>query len=325
MKLEKKQLITLYSNLVRSLKFDDAIIKGLSEGRVLSFFHSGRGHEAVGVGACTFLKEDDYIYYHHRGHGLPYVIGKGGSPKAILHEHLGKVTGGSKGIGGFHVAFPELGIFGVGGTIGSSFPVSVGWALAAKKRGKGQVVLSFFGDGAFNRGTCHEAMNLSAVWSLPIIWVCENNLIAQFVPIKDACPLENIADAASAYCMPGVVVDGMDVLAVHAVIQEYVAKARAGEGPSLIECKCYRYRPHSEGREDRSHADLRPKEELEAWMARDPVKLFREKLITERVLTHEDVERIDQEAAAEVEEAERLGAESPPPDPSDLDRALYAD
>ena len=328
MKLQKEQLLKLYTNLVRTRKFDEALTKGIYEGKVMCSFHSGRGGEAVGVGACTFLRQDDYIYPTHRGNGFSYYIGKGASTAAVFAEHLGKATGTSNGIGGtaVYISFPELGIFGRGGTIGTQFPVSVGWALAAKKRGKGQVTLCFFGDGASNRGTMHEAMNLAAVWTLPIVYVCENNLIAQFVPSKDACALENIADMANAYCMPGVVVDGMDVLAVHEAIQVAVARARAGEGPSLIECKTYRFSTHFEGAlPDWSHAEVRPREEVEAWKSRDPVKLFHERLLEDGTMSEADAERIDKEATAEVEAAERFAEESPLPDPSVLDGALYAD
>ena len=325
MELTKEQLIKLYTNLVRARKFDEVFIKGLSEGKILCFFHSGMGHEAVGVGACTFLKEDDYIYPHHRGHGLPYLIGKGVSPKEILAEHWGKATGSVKGMAGFHVAYPELGVFGIAGTIGSQFPLSVGWALAAKKRAKGQVVVCFFGDGSSNRGTMHEAMNMAAVWKLPVVWVCDNNLMAQFVPFKDSSPLENLADMAPAYAMPGVVIDGMDVLAVHEAVQAAVQRARDGEGPSMIECKSYRFHPHTIGRPDWVHSDLRPEEEIEEWKKKDPVKLFQDKLLEDGVLTRKDVERTDKEIAAEVEEAESFCAESPFPDASILEQFLYSD
>ena len=325
MKLEKEQLIKLYTTMVRARKADEMCIKGLSEGKVVCFFHSGQGEEAVGVGACTFLRKDDYLYPHLRGHGIAYSLAKGGSPKGHLAEHYGKATGSVGGIAGFHGAEPELGILGGAGTIGSQFPVSVGWGLAAKKRGKGQVVVCCFGDGSSNRGTLHEAMNLAAIWKLPIVWLCENNLYAQHMPIKDAYPREDIADLAAGYNMPGVVVDGQDVIAVHETVQAAVERARAGDGPSLIECKTYRYRTHTEGTPDIAHADPRPQEEIEAWKKRDPIKLFQEKLLEQGVLTQEDVERIDSEATAEMEEVERFAMESPVPSPDILEKILYED
>jgi pyruvate dehydrogenase E1 component alpha subunit len=325
MALEKEQLIRLYTNLVRARKLDETVVKGIAEGKTVAFFHSGQGEEAVGVGGCTFLREDDYIYPHHRGHGVAHVISKGMSPKAFIAEHYGRATGGAGGIAGFHAAAPELGIMGAAGTIGSQFPVSLGWGLAAKKRDRGQVVVCFFGDGSSNRGTLHEAMNAAALWKLPIVWVCHNNLYAQFMPIKDAYPKENIADLAAGYGMPGVVVDGQDVVAVHEAVQAAVARARAGEGPTLVECKTYRYRAHVEGVPDVSHAEPRPAEEVEAWKKRDPIKLFRERLLEQGVLSQDDVERIDREADRETDEAERFAMDSPVPDPAVLQRALYAD
>jgi len=325
MALTKEQLITLYTNLLKARKADEMVVKGLQEGKVVSFFHSGQGSEAVGVGVCAFLRPDDYLYAHHRGHGLAYLLSKGASLKGFLAEHYGKATGMAGGVAGFHGVDTEHGMFGGAGTIGSQFPVSVGWALAAKKNGKGQVTVCCFGDGSSNRGTMHEAMNLAAVWKLPIIWVCENNLYAQFMPIKDAYPREDIADIAAGYNMPGVVVDGQDVIAVHEAVQAAVERARRGEGPSLIECKTYRYRMHSEGAPDIAHFEPRPPAEIEAWKKRDPIKLFQKKLLDERILTKAEAERIEREVQAEVEEAEKFAMESPRPDPAILPKLVYVE
>ena len=324
MQLKKAQLVKLYTNMVRARKADEMIVKGLQEGKVVSFYHSGQGEEAVGVGGCTFLKEDDYVYAQHRGHGIAHILAKGASLKAFIAEHYGKATGAAGGIAGFHFVEPEKGIFGGAGTIGWTFPVALGSALAAKKRNKAQVVVAFFGDGASNRGTLHEAMNLASVWKLPVVWVCHNNLYAQFMPIKDAYAKQDIADLAAGYGMPGVVVDGQDVIAVHEAVQAAVERARAGDGPSLIECKTYRYRAHSEGA-DIAHYAPRDPEEIEAWKKRDPIKLFQEKLLEQGVLTETDIERIDKEVTKEMEEVERFAVESPLPDPSILEKALYAD
>ena len=324
MKLGKKELILLYSNMLRARRADERIVKALQEGKVVAFYHSGQGSEAVGVGACTFLRPDDYIYPHHRGHGLAYVLSKGTAMKVHFAEHFGKATGMAGGVSGFHGVDPAHGIFGGGGTIGSQLPVTTGWGLAAKKNGRGQIAMSCFGDGSSNRGTLHEAMNLAAVWKLPIIWLCENNLYAQWMPIKDAYPREDIADLAHGYNMPGVVVDGQDVIAVHEAVTAAVERARKGEGPSLIECKTYRYRAHSEGGADIAHADPRPADEIEAWKKRDPIKLFQERLLSESILTKADVERIEKETVAEVDEAEKFALESPRPEPTIFDKILYA-
>lgn len=325
MELTPEQLLKLYTNLVRARRLDEWLVTAMAEGKSLVFLHSGQGEEAIGVGACTFLREDDYIYPHHRGNGLSHVISKGVSPGAFLAEHYGKATGTCYSLSGFHTSEPSVGIFGIGGTIGTNFSVSVGWGLAAKKRGKGQVAVSFFGDGGSNRGTLHESMNLAAVWKLPIVWVCHNNQYALFMPIRDAYPKADIADLAGGYGMPGVVVDGQDVIAVYEAVSAAVERARAGDGPSLIECKTYRFRPHAEGLIDMAHADPRPQEEIDAWKKRDPIDLFRNKLVGKGVLTQAKVERIDREATAEMEEADRFAMESPIPDPSILDEVLYVD
>ena len=325
MELDKDQLIQLYTTMVRVRKFDDLTCRGLREGKVPGFFHSGEGEEAVGVGGASFLREDDFIYAHHRGHGLAYLVAKGADPKTFLAEHYGKVTGSCNGVSGFHNVYPELGIYGFSGTIGSAFPLALGWGVAAQNNDREQVVVCFFGDGNSNRGTLHEAMNTAAVWKLPIVWVCQNNGYAQFMPIKDAFPRDDIADLAAGYDMPGVVIDGQDVLAVHEGVQAAVARARSGEGPSLVECKTHRFKSHSEGGRDISHFELRPAEEVEAGKKRDPIKLFQEKLLSDGVLSNADVERIDQEADTEAQEAEKFSEESALPDPEIMKTYLYAE
>lgn len=322
--LTKEQLLRLYRNLVRVQKYDELNIKMATVGKLLTFYHSCRGHEAIGVGACTFLNKDDYLYIHLRGHGLPYAIPKGIDPKACISEHLGKATGWGGGITGIHMADPEYGALGGGGTIGSAFPLSAGYALAAKKRGKGQVAICFVGDGSMQRGQAHESMNMASCWKLPVIWVVENNQIAWFTPFCDTCAVENIADMAKAYNMPGKVVDGMDVVAVYEAVQTAVERARAGEGPSLIECKTYRFRSHSEGRPDVCHFEPRNKDEIEKWKKRDPVILFKEKLLKKNVLTKKLIGEIDSEYDAEIEKAEQWAIDSPYPDPSILKTIVYA-
>lgn len=325
MSLTREQMRTLYANMVRARRADEKVVQGLAEGKVVSFFHSVQGEEAVGVGGCTFLEPDDFIYYHHRGHGVAHIISKGGALKDFIAEHYGKATGSCAGIAGFHFVDPAHGMLGFSGTIGSAFPVTLGWGLAAKKNGRGQVTVCFFGDGASNRGTLHEAMNMASVMKLPIVWVCHNNLYAQYMPLHDAFASEDIASLAGPYKMPAAVVDGQDVVAVHEAVQEAVARARAGEGPSLIECKTYRYRAHAEGVPDVSHHDPRPAEEVAHWKGRDPIVLFRDRLIQSGDFTQAELDGIDAEAAAEIDAAERFAMDSPSPEPAALERAVYAD
>jgi len=324
MDLTKEQLAEMYTNLVRARKLDELIVKALQTGKAMGFFHSGQGEEAVGIGGASFLRDDDYLYPHHRGHGIAFFLARGISPKEWVARHYGKrLVEAPEG-----PTMEERGIFGLAGTIGGMFPLATGWALACKKNSRQQVVVCFFGDGSSNRGTLHEAMNLASVWKLPVVWACDNNLYAQFTPLKDAYAREDVADLAPSYNMPSVVVDGQDVLAVHEAIQAAVARARAGEGPSLVEVKTYRYRAHAEGMPDVSHADPRPKEELEAWKKRDPVKLFREKLVKSGALTQGEADRIDKETDAEMEALDKLAMDSPYPevtDPSILDSLLYSE
>jgi len=326
MAITKETMIEMYTLMIRSHKMDNLMIKSLADGKVVSFYHTLRGEEAVGVGGVLPLRKDDLLYPQHRGHGIAHILAKGGSPKEFIAEHYGRATGMSYGQTGFHIVYPEIGILGYSGTIGSNFPAALGFGVAAKKNGKKQVVGCFFGDGAFTRGVTHTALNTSVVWKLPIIWVCHNNLYAMWMPLKDAYNKADIADVAGSYGMPGVVVDGMDVVAVYEVVEAAVERARAGEGPTLIEAKTYRFLSHSEGtRGDVIHDGFRDKEEVEAWKKRDPIKLFEDKLLKQGILTQEDIKRIDQEATAEAEEADKFALGSPWADPALLEKTVYAE
>lgn len=325
MKLEKEDLILMYKNMVRTRKLDELMIAGLQNGKVGSFYHSAQGSEGLAVGVGSSLNKDDYLYAHHRGHGIGYIISKGASALEFIGEHYGKSNGACGGISGFHFVAPEFGAMGCAGTIGSQFPVPLGWGLSCKKNGRGQVAVSCFGDGSSNRGTLHEAFNLASVWKLPIVWVCDNNGVAQYTPIKDAYPKDDIADLAAGYDMPGVVVDGMDILAVYEAMQAAIARARAGDGPSMIEAKTTRFRSHSEGSPDVYHFTPRPPEIVEEWKKRDAILSFSKKLIEQGHMTESDMESFDTEIDAEVAEIDRVCVECPAPEPSILNSVLYAD
>lgn len=326
MKFEEEDLLKLYVNLVRTQAFDQFAIRLVMEGKLLCFYHPVMGGEAPGVGGCTFLRPDDVIALSIRGHGLAQLIGKGIDPKLSMAEHCGRTTGISKGLGGFHSECPDMGLYGMSGTLGSHLVLAVGWGLAAQMNGRDQVVVCFFGDGTSNRGSWHEAANMAALMKLPIIWVCENNGIAQYMPIKDAYPLDDLANLASPYGIPAVVVDGQDVVAVAEAVMAAVERAREGKGSAFVECKTARFGPHGMGNPNQVHGKDRDPKEIEEMKKRDAVVLYRNRLIKKGILTPEDVERIDKEAKIEVEEAERFIEESPiPDDPSVLDRALYAE
>jgi pyruvate dehydrogenase E1 component alpha subunit len=324
MKLSKNKLMTLYTNLVRTRAFDELFVRRLTEGKLLGFYHPAEGGEAPGVGACTFLRDDDFIWPHVRGHGIPHMIGKGIDIKYYLAEHTGKSTGMCGGMSTFHSFDPEHGLYGWAGTIGSNFPVSVGWGWAAKTNNRKQVVVSCFGDGTSNRGTLHESFLMAANWKLPIVWVCENNGVGLYVPTDGAHPTQDIASLADGYGMPSVVVDGQDVVAVAEAVTAAVDRARKGKGPSFVECKCLRFCSHAIGIPDMIDSDPRSAECIAELRERDPIMLYRERLMNEGILKQKDVERIKEAAAREVEAAETFADESPIPDPAKFMTLLYA-
>ena len=323
--LNKEQRLKLYTNLVRCRKLDEIMVEALLAGKLCGHWTSQKGQEAVGVGASTFLRKDDYIFYCHRGHGITTLIPKGLSPGVFIAEHYSKTVGSCCGMGYFRQFDMELGIPGLSGTLGGNFVVAAGLGIAAKKRGKGQVVVCLEGDGTYGRGTFHETALMAANWKLPVVWGIENNQYMIFTPTNEIYPKENMADLAFGYGIPGVVVDGQDVFTVYEAFQTAIDRARAGEGPSLIECKTYRFEPHTYAMKDLRETELRPQEEIDAWLKRDPVVLCREKLLKEDVLTQTDIERIDREAIKEMEDEERFADGSPAPDPAILKQLVYCD
>ena len=240
----------LYMLMLRRMmlirEFEENVKQLVQRGELVGMAHCYIGEEAVAVGACAALRDDDYITGNHRSHGHP--ISKGGDVRRAMAELLGKATGYCKGKGGsMHLADFDIGILGESGIVASALPVAVGAAMGSKMQGNDRVVVAFFGDGASNQGACHEAMNLASIWKLPVIFLCENNQYAVTTSFKDSVAVENISDRASAYDMPGLLVDGQDAMAMYEVTTEAVRRARAGEGPTLIEARTYRYEDHSEG------------------------------------------------------------------------------
>ena len=278
------------------------------------FWHPGIGQEGVQVGAATALRPDDYLFYAHRG--LGYAIAKGMALTALLGDLFGRVTGstGGKGGGTAHFVDPSIGVLGQGGTLGSNFTLGAGAAISARMRGTDRVVAVFFGDGAAARGTFHEAALQASVWKLPIVWVCENNGWALSAPIAEQSPTENIADRAAAYGVPGIVVDGQDAIAVHATTSEAIARARAGEGPTLIEAKTLRIRGHYEGDRQQYRTDLTDGVDI----PRDPIDLLR------RVVPADVADQLDDRARAEVEEAFEETLAAPRPDPDIVFQDVWA-
>ena len=314
---EKLKLMLRRMYEIRSFeeKAEELYIRGMVHGTM----HLSVGQEASAVGAVSALKPDDYILSTHRGHG--HCIAKGADIKLMMAEFLGKETGYCRGRGGsMHIADVEAGNLGATGVVGDGIPISVGVGLSIRLQKQNKVVLCFFGDGAANTGSFHEALNMASIWKLPVIFVCENNQYAMSTPVKKAFPIENIADRAAAYGMPGVVVDGNDVLAVYRATKEAVERARRGDGPTLIECKTYRWKGHSKSDQQR----YRTREEVEAWKKKDPISRFRSRLIKEGIITEEEAERIEREAKETIEEAVRFAQNSPEPSLEGIEEEVYA-
>ncbi|MBA7599019.1 Acetoin:2,6-dichlorophenolindophenol oxidoreductase subunit alpha [subsurface metagenome] len=319
MAIAKEKLIDMYRTMVRIRRFEERVSREFADGNIPGSVHVYIGEEAVATGAIAHLRKDDYIMSTHRGHG--HMIAKGGQTDRMMAELFAKKTGYCLGKGGsMHIADLEIGILGAAGIVGSGIPIATGAGLSAKMRGTDQVTLCFFGDGASNLGRFHEGINLGAVWKLPVIYICENNLWAVSVPTSCSLAISNIADRAIGYGIPGIVVDGMDVMAVYEAAGEAVARARRGEGPSLIEAKTYRFRGHFEG----DSGTYRPKEEIEEWLKRDPLKSFKEKLLEIKLLTEKKADEIDQEMLAEIDQAVKFAQESPFPEPEETLENVFA-
>jgi len=326
-RLSKELLLTLYRNLVRSEKFDLCFTRRLKTGQLIGFYHEGAGAYAPPVGVCSLLRKDDILWPHHRPHGIPHMLSKGIDLKYYLAEHTGKITGCCKGRATYHFSFPEYGVFGFSGIVGAGFPQSVGWGLACKKNGHGQIVVNCIGDGGVNRGTAHEAILMYSLWKLPVVILVENNGLAIHSPVEDMIPTPNIIDWAAGYNVPGVVVDGQDVIAVAEAAQVAIENARTGKGPSMIEAKTVRLSGHTAGFPDVIRYTPRTPEMINELRKRDPVVICRERLMAEGILTQAMVEEIAKAADKEIEESEDFADESPVADQLDLDnlhKLIYA-
>ena len=319
MQIPNEKLIDMYRTMVRIRTFEERVSKEFASGNIPGFVHVYIGEEAIATGACANLRRDDYITSTHRGHG--HLIAKGGKPDLMMAELFGRKTGYCHGKGGsMHIADTELGILGANGIVGGGITIAGGAALSAQMRGTDQSVICFLGDGASNRGTFHEGVNMAACWNLPVVYVIENNLYAEKTRITDTARVTNLADRASAYGIPDITVDGNDVIAVYEAVHEALVRARKGQGPTLIECKTYRWHGHYEG--DRQ--TYKPKEEIDDWKSRDPIPAFRKKLLENRILTSVDFENIDRTVTEEIENAVKFALESPFPAPEETLQDIFA-
>jgi 2-oxoisovalerate dehydrogenase E1 component len=309
--LEKEKLLALYRQMLEIRRTEEQLARSYQAGLIMGACHTYVGQEAVATGVCAHLRPDDAVFSTHRGHG--HALAKGVRPHQVMAELFGRVTGCSQGRGGsMHLFSPEVGMMGTSGIVGPCILQATGAGYSFKLLKTDRVGVAFFGDGASNNGAFHEGLNMASIWDLPVVFVCENNLYATEVPFAAAAGNPNVAERAAAYGMPGVAVDGNDVLAVYQAAGEAVARARRGGGPTLIEGKTYRARPHAEGMRDGGY---RTQEEIDTWKARDPLKLYRERLLAEEIANTDEIEAIEVQVKATVEEAFEFSKNSPWPDP----------
>jgi len=309
--MNKKEKLSLLKRMILIRTFEEKAGELFKENLIPGFIHLSIGQEASCVGTCATLNKDDYIISTHRGHG--HLLAKGADPKRMFAELFGKATGYCKGKGGsMHIADFSIGVLGANGLVGGGFPIMIGAGLSIKLRKTDQVGVVFFGDGAANRGTFHEACNMAAVLKLPIIFVCENNLYASTTPVQYALAGGSVAQRSKGYGIPGHEVDGNDVLAVHGVVREAVSRARQGKGPSIVENMTYRFRGHHEGDPQK----YRSKDEIEKYINKlDPIKRFQSSLKKNKILSTDTEKRIKREVNETIEQAVQFGLDSPKPNP----------
>ncbi len=322
--VSKEKLLAMYRTMQTIRQFEERVRDLFKEGKIPGFVHVSIGEEATPTGVCAALTERDYITSTHRGHG--HLIAKGGGLKPMMAEIFGKRTGYCKGKGGsMHIADFSIGILGANGIVGAGLPIATGAALAAKIRGSGEVAVCFFGDGASNEGTFHESLNIASVWKLPVIFVCENNLYGEFTPGKDVTSVKDIADRARGHDMPGLIVNGNDVIEVYETAVQAVERARRGEGPTLLECKTYRWEGHVVGEEAfLGKRAYRSQEEIAEWKRRCPLATFENRFLSRGMVTQAELDAIKAEVARAVDEAVAFAIESPFPEPEEALQDMFA-
>ncbi len=318
--LPPEKLEAIYTTMRRIRSFEERTAELFQEGLVKGTAHSYVGEEAIASAVGEILRDDDYMASNHRGHG--HCIAKGANLDRMMAELMGRDTGYCHGLGGsMHIADLDLNILGANGIVGAAMPLSCGTALAAKLRGTDQVVVAFFGDGGSNQGIFHESLNLASVWKLPVLFICENNQYALSTSYRRTTSAAQISDRAIGYQIPGVTIDGNDAVEVYNVVEEAVARARAGEGPTLIECLTYRWGQHSLRA---NLKDPRPDKELKDWIARDPMKIIEKALLDTKAVTRKRFDEIGKAVESELETAVAFGKGSLEPDVATMEAAVYA-
>ncbi|GAB6137850.1 thiamine pyrophosphate-dependent dehydrogenase E1 component subunit alpha [Halanaerobaculum tunisiense] len=323
MRENKEELLEMLEKMLEIREFESSLQQHFAEGQIPGFVHLYLGEEAIAVGACKALKEDDYITSTHRGHG--HLLAKGGDVKKMMAEIFGKVTGYNQGKGGsMHIADVSLGILGANGIVGAGLPIAAGSGISSQINDTDAVTICFFGDGASNRGTFHEVLNMASVWDLPVVFVCENNKYGISMPQyqndgRKGQNIKDVSDRAVGYGISGVTIDGNDVMAVNEAVNEAVKKARNNGGPSLIECKTYRWRGHFEG----DPTPYRDDEELAEWKKKDPIKQFTNFLLDEDVITEKELDQLQDKIKQRIKEAVEFAQESEEPSPDDVTKHVY--
>ncbi len=320
MELDRKTLLLAYRRMRTIRAFEEKLAELSLAGKLPGFLHLYAGEEATAVGVCIQLADDDYVASTHRGHG--HCIAKGVNPVGMMAELYGKRTGLCKGKGGsMHIADLDLGMLGANGIVGAGIPLATGAGLTARVKESGQVAVSFFGDGASNQGSFHEALNLASIWNLPVLYVAENNGYGEATPAEYHMRVRDVATRAAAYEIPGIIADGMDFFDVYEKAGEAIARAREGQGPTLLECKTYRYYGHYVG----DPLTYRTKEEAEeVRQQRDPLELFERRAVEEMgLLTADELREADAEAQAVIAEAVDFAEASQEPSPEDVLTDVY--
>jgi acetoin:2,6-dichlorophenolindophenol oxidoreductase subunit alpha len=314
-------LLDLHRRMVRIRLFEETAGKLMEDGKIPGALHLYVGQEAVAAGVMVHLGNEDWITSTHRGHG--HLIAKGGQFDRMFAELFGRATGYCKGKGGsMHISNMDLGMLGANGIVGGGPPIAVGAAFSSRFRKTTNVACSFFGDGASNEGAFHEAANMAALFKLPVVFVCENNGYGEYTPQSKHQAIVDVADRAAGYGMPGVIVDGMDAIAVYEAAGEAIERARKGEGPTLLECKTYRYYDHVGVRG--MGLNYRTDEEVAYWKQRDPIKMIELNLAKQGILSEEAARKVHDEVMEDVREGVKFAESSPMPDPSTILDDVYA-
>ena len=318
MRMDRDSLLRMYRKMFEIRTFEEKLYYLYLNETMPGAMHQCTGQEAAEVGVCENLRKDDYVVSCHRGHG--HYIAKGGDINKLMAEMFAKDSGCCKGMGGsLHVADFNVGMLGATGIVGAGIPIATGAGVSIQLKGSDQVVVSFFGDGASNQGTFHEGINMAAVWKLPVIFVCENNLYGVSTRITSVLPIKNVAERACAYGIPGITVDGNNVLEVYEASKKAIERARRGEGPTLLECKTYRHRGHSRF----DPATYRSKEEEDEWRARDPIPKFKKYLLEENIASGKEIDDIEKQVETVIDNSVEFARESADPAPDSALRYTY--